>query len=364
MCFNQKQIPIILILIVTGLYATGCLKQTETAKSSVNANNIEVNAKQAEQNMQLGYVAVYNNLAMFIRWTEVDKKLSGQLQIASLAGKNVENLTHAFSGIINNSDISISFSGSVWTDSWSGKTWTGTIRDNKLTLVYPAKDGSLQTLLFNSGSITDYNQALGNLQNQGAIQANADAYQQKQKETYNSLNSSLGNLRRDTSRLASINFDNDIKIIQTSLVTMQKHYEQLKKDASVIPLTNYQLNHVVKYDLNVEMAYDLNTNLSYNLNNDLGYDIREAQQLSSYVSQEITILQNSWQEYLKYNSSTSQFNQDTISSSITLAKEQQTLLEKKISSAQGLGNYYYDQGKQLYQTAKNFVAGLTSTGSN
>lgn len=356
-----KTLNILSILLAIIFLMSGCAEKNNLqSNNNSNTNAIEKD----EQTKQLGYVSIYKNAAIFLRWTNLNNQLEGQLQIASLVNDKVESQTHSFTGIMNASNISIKFSGSLWTDSLSGMTWTGTLVGDTLTLVFPAKDGTLQTITFKSGSINDYNQAISNLQGQSAAKTAVEAYQGKQEEVRKALNIALHNLNEDTSSLSSLKFDSDIENINESLATMQEHFNKLKQDASLTPLSNYQLNTVVKYDLETSMKYDLDTNMAYKINTALGYDIKQAQQLSAKVNDEISILQNCWGEYLKYNSPSSQFNQDIISSAIAAAKEQQPLLEKKISSAQEQGNYYYNQGKQLYQTAKDFVSGLSVTGSN
>jgi hypothetical protein len=124
-----------------------------------------------QSNPPAGYVAIYTNEAFFISWTAINSNLTGQLQTGRLDGNTVTNSTHAFKGVFNSPSISINFTGSVLTDSLSGQTWTGTMKNGVLTLVYPADNGTLQTIVFKSGSINDYNQAINSLQAQGNSQA-------------------------------------------------------------------------------------------------------------------------------------------------------------------------------------------------
>lgn len=355
------------MLIIVTFFASGCSKQTET-KPNNDISSTQVRPQeqqiQQEQKGQKGYLATFRDGAMFIQWTEVDKKISGQLQVAGLNNNKIESRTHPFNGITNGSNISINFSGSVWMDSLGGVTWTGTIESNKLTLVYPAKDGTLQTIAFRPGTVNDYNNTIGVLKDEGAIQESKEAYQKKQNDTRNNLNNLLIKLNKDTITLSSISFDKEIKSIKSSHETMQKQYTQLRARASVAPLTKYQLEYEVKYDLEYNLRYTLENDLLYNLNYGLGYTIKNAQEFSAYVSNEISALQNCWNDYLSSNRPDTQFNQDRVSSVIASARQEQSLLENRISSAQQEGNNYYSQGQQLYQTAKIFVSGLRSTGSD
>jgi len=359
-----RQLKYFLILIIIAILFTGCSNQTKP-----NNETTSTQVKQREEQEQKGYLATFRDAAMFIQWTEVDKKLSGQLHIAVLKNNKIESKTHPFNGITNGSNISISFTGSVWTDSMSGVTWTGTLESNKLTLVYSAKDGTLQTIAFKPASVSDYNKVIINFQAEGNAQAskealekkqndNREALQKKQTETRNNLDSVLVSLNKDTNTLSAISFDKDIDSLKSSLENLQKQYADLRANATAGPLTQYKLNNVIRYSLENKINYTLENQLRYRLNNGLGYNIRNAQGLSKQISNEITTLQNSWQEYLTCNTPDSQFNQEKITSVINQAKNEQATLENKTSSAQEEGNYYYEQGKKLYQTAKEYVSGL------
>lgn len=323
-----------------------------------------ITTEQESQNTQSGYVASSSNIAMYIRWTETDSKLMGQLQMAALVNNEISSSTHSFTGIINGKDISINFSGSKWTDNLAGMTWTGTLNGDTLTLDYPAKDGTLQNIPFNSGSIDDFNNDVNTLRNNGSAQAAKEAYQNKKNKIHDLLIKELNNLNDNAAQLASINFDDVLKQMESNLNNMQGDFANLKKDASVTPLTDYQLNSVVKYDLNSIVGYDLESVLKYDLDNSLGYKIEQANEINSQVTNNIKKLQETWGIYQQNNINDTNINQDVISSSISSAQQQQKVLNNKIVSAQQQGNNYYSQGQQLYQTAKNYVSGLTSMDSN
>ncbi len=103
---------------------------------------------------------------MFLRWTEADKKLNGQLQIFAKQtnGKqSTDSSSHTFEGVLSGENVSIKFTGSVWTDGLAGTTWTGTLKNKTLSLVAPMNDGTLQTYALQPGTVNEYNQVVAQL---------------------------------------------------------------------------------------------------------------------------------------------------------------------------------------------------------
>ena len=301
------------------------------------------------------YVAVYTNSALFINWAETNNKLTGQLQQGFVDNNTlaVTSENYSFNGVLNGADISITLS--------NGITMTGTLSKNVLTLLYPANDGTgtMATIAFKPGSVTEFNTAIGNFQNQknekdasDTAQKKekdaSDTAQKKEKDASDTLSSSLATINEDASQAATINFDSNMTSFESDLKKMQSDYQKLLSDASVRPLTSDQLNGTLADDLNGTLADDL----------------QSAKALYSQLGNDITKLQQNWKIYQSLNISDSLVSADAVPSAIGAAQKQQATLSQRISVAQKQGDAYYSQGEKIYQTASKYVSGLTVSGSN
>ena len=309
------------------------------------------------------YVAVYTNSALFINWAETNNKLTGQLQQGFVDNNTlaVTSENYSFNGVLNGADISITLS--------NGITMTGTLSKNVLTLLYPANDGTgtMATIAFKPGSVTEFNTAIGNFQNQknekdasDTAQKKekdaSDTAQKKEKDASDTLSSSLATINEDASQAATINFDSNMTSFESDLKKMQSDYQKLLSDASVRPLTSDQLNGTLADDLNGTLADDLNGTLAD--------DLQSAKALYSQLGNDITKLQQNWKIYQSLNISDSLVSADAVPSAIGAAQKQQATLSQRISVAQKQGDAYYSQGEKIYQTASKYVSGLTVSGSN
>jgi hypothetical protein len=77
---------------------------------------------------------------------------------------------------------------------------TGTLSKNVLTLSYPTSDGTMQTIVFKPGSVTEFNAAIGNFQNQKNERDASDTAQKKEKDASDTLSSSLATINEDASQ--------------------------------------------------------------------------------------------------------------------------------------------------------------------
>jgi hypothetical protein len=328
------------------------------------------------------YVAVYTNSALFINWAETNNKLTGQLQQGFVDNNTlaVTSENYSFNGVLNGADISITLS--------NGITMTGTLSKNVLTLLYPANDGTgtMATIAFKPGSVTEFNTAIGNFQNQknekdasdtaqkkekdasDTAQKKekdaSDTAQKKEKDASDTLSSSLATINEDASQAATINFDSNMTSFESDLKKMQSDYQKLLSDASVRPLTSDQLNGTLADDLNGTLADDLNGTLADDLNGTLADDLQSAKALYSQLGNDITKLQQNWKIYQSLNISDSLVSADAVPSASGAAQKQQATLSQRISVAQKQGDAYYSQGEKIYQTASKYVSGLTVSGSN
>lgn len=159
----KKRVSEIIALFLSLLVLTGCAGQ---------------------RNLPSEYVAVYSNAAFFINWTETDNKLTGQLQEGRLGpgsqsfsdwlnGKKNNTLAvtsenYSFNGVFNRGDKTVINGGDISILLSNGTTMTGIVNQKMLLLSYPTSDGTMQTIVFKPGGVTDFNAAIGNFQNQAS----------------------------------------------------------------------------------------------------------------------------------------------------------------------------------------------------
>lgn len=267
------------------------------------------------------YVAVYTNSALFINWAETDNELTGQLQLASVDNNTlaVNSENESFNGVLNGADISITLS--------NGKTMTGTLNKNVLTLSYPANVGTMGTIAFKPGSVTDFNQAVDGFQKQ-----------KKEKDASDALVSLLVAINQDASRAASVSFDDDMDSFGSLLKGMQSYYQFLKSYVSEQPLTSMRLD-VVSQQLNVlSLRLDNIKNFldvdSSAFGGSFGYHVQQAQALYAQLGNDITKLQQNWKIYQSLNVSDSLVSADAVSSAIGDVQKQQAALSQRIATAQ------------------------------
>ncbi|MEW6183907.1 MAG: hypothetical protein AB1500_12180 [Bacillota bacterium] len=357
-CLNfSYRYQIIILFIIFILFLGGCGTPKTDSKPFSSGEPIakeNSNMREPARSQQLGWLYKSDYETIFIRWVETDKNLVGQLQLVKFNGKDATSETHAFNGIRNGSDISITFSGSIWVEDWSGITWTGSLKGNELTLVFPCKDGTLGTIIFKPGSVEDYNEAVLGFQNQADTIAALEALQQKQEQVRKELLNIFDELNENTSELASISFNDVVSEYQAQLEEMQSDFTKLRQDATVQPFNSYQLG-VVQYDLGVLDyhlgCYDYHTN-SYERRVD---SIRDSQ---SRINSNISSLQMTWKNYHNLCSSYNDINSQDIALVINAARKEVSNSELKIEEAQKQVTSYHNQAQQLYQTASSFVAGL------
>src|SRR5438309_5409339 len=109
---------LILLSLLLGLYAS-CVRLTQEANRAGNNGN---------GSDQGGYFMKSDSWLLFIQWTEVDKKLNGQMQVFAITGqseKQSDVSNHPFTGVTDGENVSLNFSGSMWVDALGGKTWKG-----------------------------------------------------------------------------------------------------------------------------------------------------------------------------------------------------------------------------------------------
>jgi len=107
-----------------------------------------------------GWLSVATDGVAFLTWTRTDDALTGSLTWVHTTPADPHspvNVTADISGTINGRSVTLSLYPAPTT---SG-TWTGLLDSERLTLSYPADDGSIATLALVPGAVDDYNAALG-----------------------------------------------------------------------------------------------------------------------------------------------------------------------------------------------------------
>ena len=355
-----KSIIVVLVILLIG----GCGTNTATSPSSAtSATTVKTDSKEK------GYIYKSSNEAMFITWTEdSNKKIVGQLQITDLTNTGIQSTNHAINGVINGSNISITITGSIWNDGAAGKVFTGTLNGNsQLTLLLPASNGTLTSIPFTSGNANDFNNLVTTFNNTYTAEQNAaqeavqqQVLQEKRQKITQNLTSSYNALQQDMNNLPDYDFSKDLESMQKDYTNMQSDNNKLQQDASVVPLTNQQLNVTVQQDLNVGMQQDLNVTLQQDLNVTITQDIRSLNNAIATVNSDISDVQTNYQAY-KGNGIAGSFTDQSITNIITKAQNEMKAANDKVTSTQKQANDIYNQGQQLFQTAQKYFSSLQSS---
>ncbi len=158
-----------LLLLTMTLFA-GC--KGESSQHSRRANNAmaesstsveKLSSATAAAREQTGYLSKGDDGANFIQWTNADRQIKGQMQIFDLKRTGeTDSKSYSFDGISDGDKVSLTFRDRYLTF-LEGRTITGTLKDDALTLVWPQRDGTLWTQTNRPASVADYNDAVRNL---------------------------------------------------------------------------------------------------------------------------------------------------------------------------------------------------------
>jgi hypothetical protein len=121
-----------------------------------------------------GWVGTAQGAALFMQWTRNGNDVSGSLVETNLNSSNsskTDNYNESFKGTVSGSSVTLTFSGVFG----SSSNLSGTLQDTKLILSFPQKDGSIQTVTMNDGTIDQYNQDVSSLTSQAQSNAQASA---------------------------------------------------------------------------------------------------------------------------------------------------------------------------------------------
>jgi hypothetical protein len=124
------------------------------------------------------YYAAGSNWAIYLAWTEdTTGHLQGQVQVVAADPNDpakMRSTNGAFTGTRNGDDISIAF---PLVSNYLGATWTGTLKDNAISLVIPTT-GLPANPTLSAGSFEDFQKAAQHVQSQVGVAQQQQAQQQ------------------------------------------------------------------------------------------------------------------------------------------------------------------------------------------
>lgn len=363
-------------LLVGLVFICGC---EQKASESGNANQNPHELKASDGSGQRGYLFADTYKILFIRWTEINKKLNGQLQLFYAKGDKEWRTgasSHPFEGVSDGENVSINFKGSIWTERLSGKTWTGTLKNNELRLVIPTPDGTLETVNLKPGTVDDYNQAVFSLK-RNVTETNAQMQKERteaakiateQRAVVDANEQVENSIRRVASAVGKLEratrFDDVLNGYLKDLEKMKAHYQEMRNKAAKRPLDSYQLS-TVEYALNT-LNYDLSS-VEYR-GSSMKYRTDEVEKVINEAKGEMSRLQKAWGNLQNAVASNSvgtpeaKFAQNEILHPINMAEEQISRALAAMQNAAKQSAAYEDQAKDLYKTAESFVKGLKQPG--
>lgn len=372
--FVRTSLCLLLVLLAT----TACKQSEPEAKPSIVIPQSTPAAtsptpapvvKNEADSKQIGFLAAGNTGALFIQWTELDNKLTGQLInsyiVANSDPLKVDSVNASFTGIHNANAISLTL---------NGKTLTGTLEKNQLTLVFPNSNGTLESHVLVPGTVDDYNKAVLAMQSstkdmnakEAQLKADADRIY-KQQKAVNDANKRLGSVLSDIDSAAKdlaseATYDDILKDYEETWNKMKADYAQLKSDASVKPLTGVQLG-TVQVDLGT-MQVDHGTFQTRGgsmqvRNTSITNRIKD-------IQGSIKAAQDTWKtlQAAVANDTTgtkAQFTADDLTNAINAGQKQIDSASGIIQAAQAKQAEYDQNDKSTLAEATQFVKGLKAT---
>ena len=356
-----------IVLLLSCLLLTACVRgsNTETLKDSGPANG----------NDQKGYLYANADSVLFLQWTEINGKLIGQMNVffaKGSRGKSTGTSSHSFEGVSDGKNISLNFTGSQWTDALGGRTWTGTISGNDLTLVIPASNGTLSPVNFNAGTVEQYNHTVLSIK-QG-VQANNTRVQKENAEASrieaekNAVNEGNNRVRSALNALMiginqvenAMKFENVFADYARTWDKMKTDHKNLVDKAAERPLTSYQIGNL-QYLLGT-LQYDIGAFESHA--GTLDYNLARVDGAIKSVREAQNDVRDSWQrlQYAVSANSTgspdAQFSDADISPLIRVSNEKIQSASQAIKEASKRRAQYHSQAKDLYAKDDAFVKSI------
>lgn len=370
--------PLLLALALSLL--AGCKGASGTAGIAGTSPTPAANASlPAEaESWKTDYLGKHEDGAVFVRLVKVDRQIKGQMQYFSLQKNGETNAgSLSFDGVSDGENISITFPDKYLTIA-PGKTITGTLKGDALTLFSPERDGTLSTLEFHSASVAEYNDAVRRLQEHGKVVVAAREEAARQAavarveaeriaaekravvDAHRRVIDTVEELRGATQRLCGQGcYKSTLSAYATEWKQLQNEYATLKKEANP-PLDSYRLNSV-KYHLN-GMKYHLNSH-NYQRNS-FESDVRTANDKVKVVNELINSLNARWerlQQAVAANTTgepRSPTTSEQISQVVAFAQSEINKAEAARDTAQAKATAHDTQAADLYRQAEAFVKTL------
>lgn len=374
---NEMKYIVWVTVITLMVVATGCkMKDEEPTANQAAITKIQqpTNASTPTEELindadmkQTGFFASNEGSAMFIQWTELDNKLTGQLintfVNASSDPLKMDNQNASFSGIHNGNSISLTFDGD--------KTLTGTIENNRLILVFPSNDGTLESFVLIPGTVNEYNQAVTTIQamikdsnnKEARLKADVQRLNNEHKAVIDKnarLNDALAALHADSKYLSEeTTYADLLKEYDNALLEMTKNYDHLKVNASVSPLTGVQLGTVqanlgtLEADLGAFQTINGSMDVRTTSINDL---LLQTQKDILAVQEQFKALQVAISN--DTTGTKTQYTSDNVTNEINTAQKKIDSAHSIMQAAQKKASEYYKNAQNTLGEATQFVEGL------
>lgn len=312
-----------------------------------------------------GWLSTTMESAVFLRWTESSSgEISGVIQLARLDGSSVEGESSAVSGSTSSDVITLSIDGLFDLDS----TITGEEKDGEVTLYWPNDRGLLEPLVFEQGTIADYNDVVADLESLSVERAEAAdeaqvAAEQAQADA-DALAAADDQLARAASDLQSAIQDmgNAEEWAGYALEGAQDTLDALRSDVAELEDTVQTDPFYAEADLEVaEWTYGtLQLDVEYALSVDaLGVIENAIAGLNSRIADVTAALDDvRWAEDLYLNNEFAPYN---AAAELALIEEAQHIVDEtgpsSIESFKLQANALLDEGTSLIVTARALVSG-------
>lgn len=317
------------------------------------------------------FIHAFSDGVWFLQWTESKGTLSGQLQSVFVQPDlTMHNNNQTLTGVHNGTDVTITLGGI-----FGSTAYTGSLRGSTLTLNIPMRNGTMQAVVFQSGTVADYNRAVA------AFQAYVDAMIRdrqraadlaaRQRAVVNAnerVRVSLYDVQVVTRRL---NQNTDFQTVLDSFAKhwakMQRDYEHLQADAARQPLTCTQLYGPVSSDLNGTLASDLYGPLA---SDNYGAFASRRLLVVNDISQLTKAERDTRQAFNDLQSAVARnplgtpapaYKQSQVESVLAVADQQVRDSAAALKAAEDQKNHILDDANALFKRAKEFVASLTCT---
>ncbi len=331
------------------------------------------------------FVHSFTDGVWFLQWTDRDGTLAGQMQsVVVRSDLTLQSNNQVLSGIRSGTDVTLNIGG-TFLGAPLGGVYTGRLRGSTLVLNIPLQNGSMETVVFQSGTVEDYNRAVAALRAQvdRAIQERQQeidrANRERQREAELAARQHavvLANQRLQGSMLAvqtainllrgtDTNFGPVLDRFSKDWARMQRDYATLQADASRQPLTCLQLHGQVTNDLYGTLTNDLYGSLT---NDNAGTFTNHRLTVTNAISRLVGAIQETQEGFATLQVAVMHntlgapgpaFTEAQVQSMVAAGNQQVREANAAVSAAEVQKDHILADAQALYKKAKEFVASLT-----